>query len=186
MRKIALLLFFALSVTVLKAQGGFAVNETDPYTKEHILETYTSAFTHSTNKSNALVYNVRIDNNGAMLVVKLYNIIDFKSGEDMTPSLHFLDSAGNVVSYQGVNPEINEHIYTSNIHWGFGITTGSESKKMDIIMLFPLDKALADYIADADIKGVRVQIAQNIFDYTLKKYELKIFKKNIDFVSTYL
>lgn len=181
------LILFSLSSAV--AQPRFLIDEKDPFTGEHIRQTNSYWSVESIDGTKTYIeYYINITDNESKLFVRLYKVSNFQSDDSNGYRLLFVDSKNNIVSLNGDNDAKidNERVNTSGVHWGYGISTASSKKTVDIILSFPINKRSVENTITSDIQHIRIEIGGVKFDYTLKNSDRKNIAKLLKFVTPYL
>lgn len=167
----------------------FLVDKTDPFTKERIMQTNSYWGTQSIVSTNTKIeYYVVFNNDEASLFIRLYRIYNFKGGDTLGYQLMATDSQGNIAVLNGSEEAQidNERVKTNNVHWGYGIVTGSQKKAIDIILSFPINKNVVENPIIKDIQCIRLTIGEQNYDYNLNKADRKNLIKLTNLVMPYM
>lgn len=115
---------------------------------------------------------MHIDGNDIYLHVRVYNIKDFLQDEEMPYKMLIKDKDGELISLEGAAIDTFERVSTHNIHWGCGIVTGGQKKKIELSLTFPLSAELVKILSEYKTRYIRFEVGRNTFDYTIDEYDL--------------
>ena len=175
----------ALSTATANAQK-IIVDEVDIFTKEQIIQTSDSYIYTSTNESPAMRYEILKEGEKVMLNVFIKGIKNFEDGPNISAQILTLDVNEEIKSIDS-NRDLNLRgkTATSNIHWGFGISSGKLKETNDVTIKFPISVEDAIYFREIPITNLRIKIGGNKFDYSLGTSLQKEFSKTFEIIIPY-
>lgn len=184
-RMFTIIIMCLLSITSALAQA-ISIDKTDVFTSERIIETYEYTLYRGEGHNCPLGYNIHIDNAGTVLIVRLDRVTDFQYADSIVPKLKMLNENGDIIILYGQNIYAKEEVATSNIHWGFGISTGSQVNVTNIKIDIPITKSEVQKIAESKITNIQMEIGENKYNYSLKKNDIRLLQMTFTDVMPYI
>lgn len=182
-------LLIATSTTVaFSSKPKLVVDNIDPFTQERTIETSVMWLTYSINNvcDKTQIYCTVTNDNG-FIVINCKDVDNLSLTDKMEYKLLMINEEGDILSIDGIdNIDIYESTKTTNIHWGFGISSGSQQKKYDLSMKYPLNRSTAEKILNFQAQYLRIQINNNKFDYKLDNKIMKTIHRQIKLVEPYI
>lgn len=180
-----LFLVIGISASFAQPKSKFVINEVDPFTQQRRLQTQ-KVLLEEVNRGarSSIYYTVESD---TVRFVADFHLTDFDATGNIQGELLLMDDVGDIHTVASTNDiDVDAVTRTSSVHWGFGISSGSNVQTFTITTAFVIDKRFTELILNRDIQYIRIEINDYTFNYKLYKPTLKALRKQIQLVEPYI